>query len=127
VNDDLRTLATLLARPEPSDETISRGRRRLVPAIRSPARRHRVAPRGGGNRRPVGWLAGGLGLAAAATAAAVILSTGGPPVSAPSDAAAEQAGRRILLTAATSAAAKPLGTNWHFKIRTTSCPPAPRT
>jgi hypothetical protein len=126
MDDDLRTLATLLAAPEPSDATIGRGRRRLEAAIRTPARRRRVAARSLGNRRPAAWLAGGLGLAAAATAAAVVLASGGtravpgthPPVTSRS-AAAQQAGQRILLTAATSAAAQPLGTYWHFKIRTT--------
>lgn len=127
MDDDLRTLATLLAAPEPSDATIGRGRRQLEAAIRTPARRRRVAARSPGNRRPAAWLAGGLGLAAAATAAAVVLASGGapavprshPPVTARSGSAAQQAGQRILLTAATSAAAQPLGTYWHFKIRTT--------
>jgi len=127
MDDDLRTLATLLAAPEPSDAAIGRGRRRLEAAIRTPARRRRVAARSLGNRRPAAWLAGGLGLAAAATAAAVVLASGGtpvvrgshPPVTARSGAAAQQAGQRILLTAATSAAAQPSGAYWHFKIRTT--------
>jgi len=127
MDDDLRTLGTLLATPEPSEATIGRGRQRLVAAIASPARRHRVAAGGRFNRGPAAWLAGGLGLAAAATAAAVLLASGDAPavrgshprITAPSDAAAQQAGQRILLTAATSAAAQPLGTYWHFKIQTT--------
>jgi hypothetical protein len=125
MDDDLRTLATLLATPEPSDATIGCGRQQLVAAIRAPARRRRVAAPGRGNRRPAAWLAGGLGLAAAATAAALLLSSGAPaaprshpPVTAGSGAAAHQAGQQILLTAATSAAAQPSGTYWHFKIRT---------
>jgi hypothetical protein len=126
MDDDLRTLATLLATPEPSDATIGRGRRQLVAAIRTPARRHRAAARGRGSQRPARWLAGGLGLAAAATAAAVVLSTGSapavprshPPVTARAD-AAQQAKQRILLAAAISAAAQQLGTYWHYKSQIT--------
>jgi len=126
MDDDLRTLATLLAAPEPSDATIGRGRRQLVAAIRTPARRRRAAARGRGSRRSAGWLAGGLGLAAAATAAAVALSIGSapavprshPPVTG-SASAARQEGERILLAAAISAAAQPSGTYWHFKIQVT--------
>jgi len=126
MDDDLRTLATLLAAPEPSDATIGRGRRQLVAAIRAPARRRRAAARGRGSRRSAGWLAGGLGVAAAATAAAVVLSIGStpavlrgnPPVTGGAS-AARQEGQRILLAAAISAAAQPSGTYWHFTVKTT--------
>jgi hypothetical protein len=133
MDDDLRTLATLLAPPEPSDATISRGRRQLVAAIRTPARRRLAAARGRGSRRSAGWLAGGLGVAAAATAAAVVLSIGSAPAvprghsPVPGGAsAARQEGQRILLAAASSAAAQPSGTYWHFKIQITMAgSPAP--
>jgi hypothetical protein len=126
MDDDLRTLATLLAAPEPSDATIGRGRRQLEAAIRTPARRRRAAARGRGGRRSAGWLAGGLGVAAAATAAAVALSLGSapavprshPPVTGDA-AAARQEGQRILLAAAISAAAQQSGTYWHFKVKAT--------
>ena len=132
MDDDLRTLATLLAAPEPSDATIGRGRGQLVEAIRTPAGRCRAAARGRGSRRPVGWLAGGFGLAAAATALFVCFnrehtrrSPRNPPVTGGAG-ATRQEGQRILLAAAISAAAQPSGTYWHSKIQITMTgPPGP--
>lgn len=40
MDDDLRTLATLLSAPEPSDAAIGRGRGQLTAAIGSPACSH---------------------------------------------------------------------------------------
>jgi hypothetical protein len=126
MDDDLRTLATLLAAPEPSEAAIGRGREQLVEAIGGPARRRRGAARGRGSRRRAGWLVGGLGVVAAATAAAVVLSTGttpavprGNPPATGGASAARQEGQRILLAAAISAAAQPSGTYWHFTVKTT--------
>jgi hypothetical protein len=114
MDDDLRTLATVLAAPEPSEAAIGRGREQLVEAIGTPAPRR------------AGWLAGGLGVVAAATAAAVVLSSGStpavprgnPPVTGGAS-AARQEGQRILLAAAISAAAQPSGTYWHFTVKIT--------
>jgi hypothetical protein len=130
MDDDLRTLATVLAAPEPSEAAIARGREQLVEVIGTPARRRRGAARGPGGRRRAGWLAGGLGVVAAATAAAVVLSIGStpavprgnPPVTGGAS-AARQEGQRILLAAAISAAAQPSGTYWHFKIQITMAGP----
>jgi hypothetical protein len=135
MDDDLRTLATLLATQEPSDATIGSGRHRLVAAIRNPARGRRAMTRDRGRQRLAGWLAGSLGLAAAATAAAVVLSTGSAavprshsPVAARPGATradAQQAGQRILLAAAISAAKQQPGTYWHYKIEITMAFKAP--
>ena len=126
MDDDLRTLATLLAAPEPSDAAIGCGRAQLVGAIGSPGGRRRGAARGRGSRRRAGWLAGGLGVVAAATAAAVVLSSGSTPVVPRGNppviggaSAARLEGQRILLAAAVSAAAQPSGTYWHFTVKTT--------
>ncbi|MFD1540403.1 CU044_5270 family protein [Nonomuraea guangzhouensis] len=96
--DDLdSTLATLLAKPEPSTEAINGSRDRLNKRMRG--------------RRRVGWLVPGLGLATAAAAAAVaVIATG---VTAP--AAAPASAREVLLMAAVSAERTPEGSGdyWH--------------
>jgi len=115
--DDLRTLATVLAKPEPPRDVIDRGRRQLQEAVRGRPRRHRP-----------GWLAGGLGLAAAAVTVGVVIASG---VTAPpghrghtrtaahhhQPAVTELSGRQILLAAAATVAKQRTGTYWHFKIR----------
>ena len=48
MDDDLQTLATVLAGPEPSAAAIARGREQLADAIGAPGRRRRGAARGRG-------------------------------------------------------------------------------
>src|SRR4051812_21543209 len=112
--DELQMLDTVLAKPEPSQEVVDRGRRQLHRAARGPAR-----------RRSTRVLAGsGLGLVAAAAAAAVVISSGATP-SGPNRAgretptpAGQLSGRQILLAAAKVAATRPdaTGTYWHVKV-----------
>ncbi|PZG29927.1 hypothetical protein C1I98_31580 [Spongiactinospora gelatinilytica] len=97
--DDLNAVATLLAKPEPSAETIARSRGRL---------QDRMTP-GRARRRRVRLLPA-LGMAAAtAVAAAVIVTSVSPPAAAP------VSGRDVLLMAAASAGHIPQGTGtyWH--------------
>ncbi|WP_049557424.1 CU044_5270 family protein [Nonomuraea sp. SBT364] len=101
--DDLDTsLATLLAKPEPSAEAIARSRGRLQTRT----------TRGRGRRR-IGWLAPGLGLVAAAAAAVVLVGTGVTSPTAPAS------GREVLLMAAVSAERTPeaSGDYWHVTRR----------
>ncbi|GAA2381753.1 CU044_5270 family protein [Nonomuraea africana] len=109
--DDLRTLATVLAKPEPSAEVIERSRRRLQHRIRGPVRAH---------RRP-SLLIAGLGLtAAAATAAVVIVSGTTAPTATPNSppAAAQLSARDVLLAAAATAERVPEGTGAYWHVRT---------
>ncbi|MBE1590530.1 CU044_5270 family protein [Nonomuraea angiospora] len=98
--DDLNAVASLLAKPEPSAEAISRSRGRLQDRMtRGRARRHR------------GLLLPVLGMAvAAAVAVAVIVTSVFPPAAAP------VSGRDVLLMAAASAEHIPQGTGtyWHI-------------
>ncbi|GGP85151.1 CU044_5270 family protein [Streptosporangium pseudovulgare] len=100
MDDDLTPIATLLARPEPPAEAITRSRGRLQARMRGRAPRR------------TGWLKPGFGLAtvAAAAAAVAVLATG---VTTPADTPAT--GREILLMAAVSAEHAPQdsGTYWH--------------
>ncbi|MFD1938626.1 CU044_5270 family protein [Nonomuraea mangrovi] len=96
--DDLNALATLLTKPEPPTEAITRSRGRLHDRMR------------GRVRRRIGWLMPTLALATAAAAVVAVLVTGGTtpdgiPVS----------GREVLLMAAASAERTPQGsgTYWH--------------
>jgi hypothetical protein len=109
MDDDLRALGVLLAKPDPSSQTVERGRRQLQQAILRPASRRRAMTGPSRRRR----LAAGAGLtAAAAAAAAVALVPGGPLNTAPVRMSATQ----VLLAAATAAAAQPSsGTYWHVK------------
>ena len=114
-----RDVILLVALGELSHEEV------FAAAIRSPARRRRLAVRSRGSRRSAGWLAGGLGVAAAATTALVLsigstpaVPGGNPPVPGGAS-AARQEGQRILLAAASSAAAQPSGAYWHFTEKTT--------
>ncbi|MFI6785705.1 CU044_5270 family protein [Nonomuraea sp. NPDC050383] len=108
--DDLNAVATLLAKPEPSTEAITRSRGRLQERVtRGRARRRR------------GWLLPVLGTAVAAAAAvAVILTSVAPPAAAP------VSGRDVLLMAAASAERVPQGTGtyWHV-TRTWQTPDGP--
>ncbi|MEV7908283.1 CU044_5270 family protein, partial [Streptomyces anulatus] len=97
--DDLNTLATLLAKPEPSPEAINRSRGRLQERIRGRARRR------------IGWLVPGLGLATAAAAAVAVIATG---VTTP---AAPVSGRDVLLMAAASAERTPQGSGTYWHVR----------
>lgn len=121
MDDDLRALIALLAKPGPSDDTVDRGRRRLQRAIREPVRRRMVRPRWSG------WLAAAAGLAAAA--AAVTVASG--PVATvgtrsmpgnPPPAAIRLSGRQILLAAATSAAHRPAASGTYWYVKTAEIP-----
>jgi hypothetical protein len=111
--DQIQMLATILAQPAPSDETVSRGRRRLQQVIRGKSR---------GRRHRPGWLGAGLGLAATAAAAAVASVTVLGPGAAPGGPGAGHhrtvrltAAQQILLTAAAAAARATArtGTYWY--------------
>lgn len=109
--DDLNAVASLLAKPEPSTEAISRSRGRLQDRMtQARARRRR------------GRLLLALGMAVAAAAAvAVILTSMVPPAAAP------VSGRDVLLMAAASAEHIPQGTGtyWHI-TRTYQGPDTPQ-
>ncbi|MFC4120630.1 CU044_5270 family protein [Nonomuraea zeae] len=98
--DDLTALATLLAKPEPPAEAITRSRGRLQDRMRGRARRR------------TGWRVPAFTLATAAAAVVALLVTG---VIAP--AAAPVSGREVLLMAAASAERTPqgAGTYWHVE------------
>jgi hypothetical protein len=121
--DELQMISTMLAKPDPSEDVVERGRRQLQAGGSSgPAR-----------RRPVGWVTGGLGLTAAAAAAAVLVvsqtSAPTPTTHSPPAGAARQPGRpapagtrtlsgqQVLLAAATTAQGRPdqIGTYWHVR------------
>ncbi|MFI6882872.1 CU044_5270 family protein [Streptosporangium canum] len=98
--DDLDTLATLLTKPEPSTEAITRSRNRLQDRMRGRARRR------------IGWLMPGVGLATAAAAVVAVIATGvttsaGAPVS----------GREVLLMAAAGAERTPQGSGTYWYVR----------
>ncbi|MBO2452001.1 CU044_5270 family protein [Actinomadura barringtoniae] len=110
--DEFTGIATLLAKPGPSQETVDEGRHRLHNAMLDPAK-----PR----TRRTGWLAGGLGLtatAAAAAAAIAITSSGTSPAHNPNSPpqAAPMTARQVLLSAATAAEKVPdKGAYWYVK------------
>ena len=121
MDDELRALGALLAKPGPSSQTVERGRHQLQQAILRPASRRR-AMTGPWRTR---WLAIGAGLtAAAAVAATVILVPTGPRNAAPVSLSA----RQVLLAAATVAAAQrpASGTYWHVEETFDSQEPAYR-
>ncbi|MGJ6969237.1 hypothetical protein ACSDR0_45845 [Streptosporangium sp. G11] len=108
--NDLQMISTMLAKPDPSDEAVREGRRRLQSAQRRPGR---------GN---VTWLTGVMGLTtvAGAAVAVAIAVTGSPaPISTPDSppvVAVEMSGQQILLAAASTAETKSAsGTYWHTK------------
>ncbi|MEU0480651.1 CU044_5270 family protein [Streptosporangium sp. NPDC006013] len=115
--DELREIGTLLTKPEPSQEAVDHGRRRLQGTMRG--------------RPPARWRPGRLagGLAAAATAAAMIVAVTGPtPPTVPAPSAQSTQPTRspasvlsaahILLVAATTAEnlTEPSGTYWHVTM-----------
>jgi hypothetical protein len=97
--DDLNALATLLTKPEPPAEAITRSRGRLQDRMRGRAQRR------------IGWLVPVLTLATAAAVVAVLLTGVITPAGAPTS------GREVLLMAAASAERTPQGsgTYWHVK------------
>ncbi|MEV0419328.1 CU044_5270 family protein [Streptosporangium canum] len=98
--DDLDTLATLLTKPEPSTEAITRSRNRLQDRMRGRARRR------------IGWLMPGVGLATAAAAVVAVIATG---VTTP--AGAPVSGREVLLMAAAGAERTPQGSGTYWYVR----------
>jgi hypothetical protein len=115
--DELQLIDTMLTKPDPSEDVVDRGRLALLGRSAGPAQ-----------RRPVGWLAGGLSLTAAAAAAAVLVvsqtsapapSMHGPPAGAAGAAqpGGVMSGQQLLLAAATTAQAQPdpIGTYWHVR------------
>jgi hypothetical protein len=127
--DDMHLLRAVLARPELTEETAHRGRRRLqerIDAAGGTARGAGLVRRSHPGRRRAGWTAVTAGLTAAAAAAAVAMgSVGAPPGTAgPSQAVggtqqggspAGLSGRDLLLAAAVTAASRPdgVGRYWH--------------
>ncbi|MFF0864667.1 CU044_5270 family protein [Nonomuraea sp. NPDC003560] len=96
--DDLKELATLLAKPEPAAEAMARSRSRLQDRAR-----------GRTHRRRTGWLAPALALAAAAAAVTVLATGAITPAGTPAS------GKEVLLMAAASAERTPEGAGryWH--------------
>jgi hypothetical protein len=107
--DDLRTLTTLLAAPDPSPQATERSLRRLQ-------QRMRHAPR---SRRTVRLVAG-MGLAAAAAAAAVVVAGTSVPTAvpnAPPSASVRLTAGQILLAAAARAELLPEGSGDYWYVR----------
>ncbi|SDM15280.1 CU044_5270 family protein [Nonomuraea jiangxiensis] len=108
--DDLQTLATLLAAPEPSPQAAGRSLRRLQQRISRPRRSRRT-----------GRLAAGMSLAAAAAAAAVVISSTAAPTAVPNgppSASVQLTADQVLLAAAATAELQREGpgTYWFVKI-----------
>ncbi|MEV4098292.1 CU044_5270 family protein [Streptosporangium saharense] len=101
--DDLDSIATLLAKPEPSREVLLRSRGRLEA---------RMAGRG---RRRTGWLVPVVALATAAAAVVAVITMGSATPTAPTVPSGDLSGRDVLLMAAVSAEHTPQGsgTYWH--------------
>jgi hypothetical protein len=123
MDDDLRALSALLAKPGPSRDTVDRGRRRLQHALCHPARRRMVRPRWSG------WVAASAGLAAAAAAVTVAVASGpvatvgpGSEPGGPPPAAVRLSGRQILLAAATAAAHRPAASGIYWYVKTANVP-----
>lgn len=111
--DELQMLGTLLAKPDPSQDTVDQGRHRLQNAMRG----------GQVRRRKAGWLAGGLGLTAAAATAAIVIASGSTaPAPTPNSPpkAVQQTPRQILLAAATTAARTPAGSGTYWWVKMVS-------
>ncbi|MEV6038986.1 CU044_5270 family protein [Nonomuraea sp. NPDC052116] len=107
--NDLEEVASLLAKPEPSEEVAARSRSRL---------QHRTLGHRTLGRGRVRWFVPGVALVAAGAAAAVVIATGavtngGAPAQV--IAAAPVSGKEVLLMAAVSAERMPQssGTYWH--------------
>jgi hypothetical protein len=124
MDDDLRALVTLLARPAPSQDAVDRGRHRLQQAIRTPHRNRGIARSSGKI-----WLAGGAGLTATAAAGLAILTAAAPAVPAMTHGghhlvarpatATGLSGRQVLLAAAVTAAGQSEGSGTYWYVRYT--------
>ncbi|TDC58937.1 hypothetical protein E1200_32740 [Actinomadura sp. GC306] len=111
--DDLRLLGATLTKPDPSDETVEAGRRRLQIAMREPVRRRRA-------RRPV--IAIGVAVATGGAAVAIVVGGGGAPDAGSKDGTAvvQMSGSQVLLAAATAAETKPAGSGRYWYVRSHS-------
>jgi hypothetical protein len=110
--DDLQTLATLLAAPDPSPQAAERSLRRLQQRMHRPPRSRRT-----------GWLAAGMSLAAAAAAAVVVISSTAAPTAVPNgppSASVQLTADQILLAAATTAELAPEGSGAYWFVRISS-------
>ncbi|XVQ09320.1 CU044_5270 family protein [Spirillospora sp. CA-255316] len=117
MDDDLRTIATVLAPPEPSPGTVERSRRRLEDRTRAAAVRKPLWRRA----RWVWPATAGLALTAAGTAAAIVLSSGPAPTPLPVDGpppSGQASGRQVLLMAATAAERVPAGSGTYWYVKT---------
>jgi hypothetical protein len=122
--DELDMLKDMLTGPEPSSDTVRKGRGDLEQLIRHQSRAR--------SRRP-GWRMAGIGLTAAVAAVAVtaaVVVASGPPHPRPGapvrgtatghrPAPAKQSVQQVLLTAAASAQRAPAGsgTYWYVRVR----------
>ncbi|MGP3936804.1 CU044_5270 family protein [Nonomuraea sp. KM88] len=100
MDDELRPLATVLAKPEPPREVELRSRNRLL------------ARMGESPRRRYGWLLPGFGMAAAAAVIALVVG-----VAVVGTTSAPGSGREVLLVAATSAESAPEGSGKYWYTR----------
>lgn len=101
--DDLDSIATLLAKPEPSREVLLRSRGRLEERME------------GRRRRRTGWLVPLVALATAAAAVVAVITMGSATPTALTAPLGDLSGRDVLLMAAVSAERTPQGsgTYWH--------------
>ncbi|MDF5755534.1 CU044_5270 family protein [Spongiactinospora sp. TRM90649] len=116
--DDLQTLATLLAAPEPSSQAAERSLHRLQRRMRRVPRSHRTR-----------WLAVGVGMAAAT---AIVVSSMSAPTAAPNgppSASVRFTAGQILLAAAASAERLPEGSGdyWYVGFSLDDGPPGHQT
>ncbi|MCA2225417.1 CU044_5270 family protein [Nonomuraea aurantiaca] len=116
--NDLEEVASLLAKPEPSEKVAAHSRNRLQHRTRG----HRTLGQRMRSRGRVGWFVPGVALVAAGAAAAVVIATGavtngGAPAHV--IAAAPVSGKDVLLMAAVSAERTPpsSGTYWHVTAK----------
>ncbi|MFI7143682.1 CU044_5270 family protein [Nonomuraea sp. NPDC050022] len=112
--NDLEEVASLLAKPEPSEEVVTRSRSRLQHRTLG----HRTLGQRMRSRGRVRWFVPGVALVAAGAATAVVIATGAVTnAGAPAHviAAAPVSGKEVLLMAAVSAERTPQssGTYWH--------------
>ncbi|MEU7832413.1 CU044_5270 family protein [Nonomuraea sp. NPDC049129] len=116
--NDLEEVASLLAKPEPSEEVVARSRSRLQHRTLG----HRTLGQRMWSRGRVRWFVPGVALVAAGAAAAVVIATGAVTnAGAPAHviAAAPVSGKEVLLMAAVSAERTPQssGTYWHVTAK----------
>ncbi|MEV0613075.1 CU044_5270 family protein [Nonomuraea sp. NPDC050404] len=112
--DDLKTLATVLTKPEPPAEALTRSRSRLEDRI------HRAGA-AGRTRGRARWFVPALAAGAAAVAAAVVILPAGLPADRRDEVAttavAPDAARQILLVAAETAERTPQATGAYWHVR----------